>query len=352
MVTPLLESLAALARHWGASDLYLAEGHRARLKVNGAFHEPEEPALTTADMESLCHACKADPSQLLDRDAAWYASDGTRFRVNLHRRMGKLGAVLRQIRTKVTTLDALGLPLELIAGWLNHRSGLVLVTGPTGCGKSTTVASCLDLLASSRQGHIVTIEDPIEYLFTDRLAFFTQREVGLDTPNYATGLQKALRQAPDVIFLGEIRDGDSAATCLQAAETGHLVISTLHSPNVTESLDRLANLVPPADRQVMLSLLSHQMIGVLSQRLLPRADGTGVALICEHLEVNGAVRDWIRAMDLPAISDHLKRSDEPANRSFLSALVAACEAGLVDYETALSYSGNPFEFNRALRGVS
>ena len=141
-------------------------------------------------------------------------------------------------------------------------------------------------------------------------------------------------------------------TCLQAAETGHLVISTLHSPNVTESLDRLANLVPPADRQVMLSLLSHQMIGVLSQRLLPRADGTGVALICEHLEVNGAVRDWIRAMDLPAISDHLKRSDEPANRSFLSALVAACEGGLVDYETALSYSGNAFEFNRALRGVS
>ena len=352
MATPLMESLAALARHWGASDLYLAEGLRARLKVNGSFHEPEEPAVSTADMEALCKVCGGDPATVLDRDAAWFAADGTRFRVNLHRRMGRLGAVLRQIRTNVSTLDSLGLPLDLISGWLNRRAGLILVTGPTGCGKSTTVASCLDLLASSRQGHIVTIEDPIEYLFTDRLAFFTQREVGLDTATYASGLQKALRQAPDVIFLGEIRDGDSAVTCLQAAETGHLVISTLHSPNVTESLDRLSNLVPPEDRAVMLSLLSHQMIGVLSQRLLPRADGTGVALICEHLEVNGAVRDWIRAMDVPSIADHINRGDEPTNRAFLNALVDACKEGIVDYDTALAHSGNAFEFNRALRGVS
>ena len=352
MPTQLLESLAALARHWGASDLYLAQGLPARLKVNGAFHEPEEPPVSLADMEALARACGTDPASLTDRDAAWYAADGTRFRVNLHRRMGKLGAVLRQIRTQVATLDSLGLPHDLLAGWLTRRSGLILVTGPTGCGKSTTVASCLDHLASTRQGHVVTIEDPIEYLFTDRMAFFTQREVGLDTATYATGLQKALRQAPDVIFLGEIRDGDSAVTCLQAAETGHLVVSTLHSPNVTESLDRLTNLVPPADRAVMLSLLSHQMIGVLSQRLLPRADGTGVVLVVEHLEVNGAVRDWIRAMDLPSIADHLKRGDEAANRSFLAALVDACQAGLVDYETALAHSGNAFEFNRALRGVS
>lgn len=346
-----LESLTTLARHWGASDLFLAEGQPARLKVNGAFHQHEQQ-VSTADMEELCAACGVASATVQDRDAAWYSSDGTRFRVNLHRRMGRLGAVLRQIRTQVADMESLGLPAALLQGWLSRRAGLILITGPTGCGKSTTVASCLDHLSNTRPGHIVTIEDPIEYLFADRTAFFTQREVGLDTTSYLTGLQKALRQAPDVIFLGEIRDADSAMTCLQAAETGHLVLSTLHSPNVTETLDRLANLVPPGDRDVMLSLLSHQTIGVLSQRLLPSADGTGVVLVYEHMEVSGAAREWMRAMNIPALAEHLRRGDDPANRSLLQSLVAACQAEIIDYETALSNSGNSFEFNRALRGVS
>jgi pilus retraction protein PilT len=350
-MSQLLESLTSLARQWAASDIFLAEGQPARLKVNGAFHQHEQQ-VATADMEELCTACGVAPGTVQDRDAAWYAADGTRFRVNLHRRMGRLGAVLRQIRTQVPTMDSLGLPADLLQEWLTRRAGLILVTGPTGCGKSTTVASCLDHLSSHRPGHIVTIEDPIEYLFSDRLAFFTQREVGLDTTSYSTGLQKALRQAPDVIFLGEIRDADSAMTCLQAAETGHLVISTLHSPNVTESLDRLSNLVPPGDREVMLSLLSHQTIGILSQRLLPSADGSRVVLIAEHMEVNGAAREWIRAMNIPALAEHIRRGDEPTNCSLLQALVTATQAGWVDYETALSNSGNSFEFNRALRGVS
>jgi len=350
-MSAFLESLTTLARQWGASDLFLAEGRPARIKVNGAFHQHEQQ-VSSADMEELCAACGVAPATVQDRDAAWYATDGTRYRVNLHRRMGRLGAVLRQIRTNVADMNSLGLPAGLLQEWLTHRAGLILITGPTGCGKSTTVASCLDHISNVRPGHIVTIEDPIEYLFTDRSAFFTQREVGLDTTSYNTGLQKALRQAPDVIFLGEIRDADSAMTCLQAAETGHLVISTLHSPNVTESLDRLANLVPPADREVMLSLLSHQTIGILSQRLLPTADGTGVVLICEHMEVNGAAREWMRAMNIPALAEHLRRGDDPANCSLLQSLVAATQAEIISYEVALSNSGNSFEFNRALRGVS
>lgn len=350
-MSQVLESLTSLARQWAASDIFLAEGQPARLKVNGAFHQ-HEGQVSAADMEELCAACGVAAGSVQDRDAAWFAADGTRFRVNLHRRMGRLGAVLRQIRTQVDDMESLGLPAALLQEWLTRRAGLILITGPTGCGKSTTVASCLDHLSNNRPGHIVTIEDPIEYLFTDRLGFFTQREVGLDTASYNTGLQKALRQAPDVIFLGEIRDADSAMTVLQAAETGHLVVSTLHSPNVTESLDRLSNLVPPGDREVMLSLLSHQTIGILSQRLLPAADGSRVVLVAEHMAVNGAAREWIRAMNIPALAEHIRRGDDPGNCSLLQSLVAACQSGVVDYETALANSGNSFEFNRALRGVS
>ena len=350
-MSAFLESLTTLARHWEASDLFLAEGQHARIKVNGAFHQHEQ-LVSRGDMEELCAACGVSPETVQDRDAAWFSTDGTRFRVNLHRRMGRLGAVLRQIRTHVSDMESLGLPSALLQGWLTRRAGLVLITGPTGSGKSTTVASCRDHLSKTRPGHVVTIEDPIEYLFTDNAAFFTQREVGLDTATYLTGLQKALRQAPDVIFVGEIRDSDSAITCLQAAETGHLVVSTLHSPNVTETLDRLANLVPPGDREVMLSLLSNQTVGILSQRLLPAASGTGSILVCEHMEVNGAAREWIRAMNIPALAEHLRRGDDPANCSLLQALVSACQAEIIDYETALAHSGNAFEFNRALRGVS
>jgi pilus retraction protein PilT len=226
-MSQLLETITSLARAWGASDIFLAEGQPPRLKVNGAYHQHEQ-ILVHADMDELCTACGIPSGSLQDRDAAWYAVDGTRYRVNLHRRMGRLGAVLRQIRTSVPPMDTLGLPAALLETWLTKRAGLILVTGPTGSGKSTTVASALHHLSQTRPGHIVTIEDPIEYLFTDQAAFFTQREVGLDTANYSTGLQKALRQAPDVIFLGEIRDADSAITCLQAAETGHLVISQRH----------------------------------------------------------------------------------------------------------------------------
>ena len=232
-----------------------------------------------------------------------------------------------------------------------HSSGLVLVTGATGSGKSTTLAACLDWLNQHADRHIVTIEDPVEYLFEDKHSFFSQREVHTDTTSFAKGLRASLRQSPDVILVGEIRDSETATTALQAAETGHLVLSTLHSSSVADTLERLTNLFHPDERTSALMLLSAQLIGIVSQKLLPGMHGSMQVLV-EHLHNEGATRDWIRATALPEINDHLRRAASPGNRSFLASLVDAVNAGLVDAATAEQASPNATEFRRALRGIS
>jgi twitching motility protein PilT len=230
-------------------------------------------------------------------------------------------------------------------------AGLVLVTGATGSGKSTTLAACLDWLNQTADRHIVTIEDPVEYQFEDKISFFSQREVSSDTSSFAKGLRAALRQSPDVILVGEIRDSETATTALQAAETGHLVLSTLHSSSVTDTLERLTHLFPPAERQAALLLLSTQLIGILSQRLLPGKEG-GMQVVVEHLHNEGATRDWIRTTALPEINDHLRRATTPGNRSFLSSLVEAVETGRIEEAVAEQASANATEFRRSLRGIS
>lgn len=344
--------LTTVALHNGASDLFLAEDALARFKVGGVMQESISRPVSRGDLTEFWKLCGADPDKDSDVDAAWQMPDGPRFRVNLHKHLGRLGAVLRQIRTQIPTMETLGLPEEILTNWLNRRSGLILVTGPTGCGKSTTIACCLEYINSTRSTHIVTIEDPVEFVFTDRTSFFTQREVGIDTPSFETGLRRAMRQAPDIIFVGEIRDATTALIALQAAETGHLVFSTLHSPNIAETIDRLVHLVPPHERDSMLSLLSNQTIGILSQRLLPAAEGNRSTLICESLEVEAAARDWLRAMDIPALSDFIRRGGNPHNKSYQQALIEAVQQGRVTPAVALATAPNAAEFSRALRGIS
>lgn len=335
-----------------ASDTFFSEGVAARMKIHGVLHETGDSVVTRADLEEFWLACAQDPRVVLDADTAYVAPDGTRFRVNLFRHMGRLGAVLRHIKTRIPALDALGLPEALLTSWVSEPSGLVLVTGPTGCGKSTTLASCLEWINQNHARHVVTIEDPVEYQFHDKMALFSQREVHNDTDSFARGLRSSLRQAPDVILLGEIRDAESARIALQAAETGHLVLSTLHSSGVQDTLDRLLHLFPQDDRHSLLNLLSSQLVGVLSQMLLPNAAGTGVQVVCEHLHNEGATRVWIREARLPELADFLARTDDGWNRSFMRSLVAATKAGQVDSDVARRASPNATEFERALRGIS
>ena len=347
-LAPLIKS----AIEHEASDVFFSEGVVAKLKINGVLCDVGDSVVSREAVEELWRACRQDPEKVMDGDSAYVSPGGIRFRVNVFRHTGRLGVVMRQIKTQIPNMEALGLPENLLTTWIQVPSGLVLVTGPTGCGKSTTLASCLEWINHNLAKHVVTIEDPIEYLFEDKKSLFSQREVHNDTTSFAEGLRRSLRQAPDVIFLGEIRDPDSAKIALQAAETGHLVLSTLHSSNVVDTLDRLLNLFPHEERKSLLTLLSAQLIGVFSQMLLPRADASGVHPVVEHLNNEGATRLWIREGRVEEVQDFLARTDDGWNRPFLTSLVEAARSKVVDQEQARRAANNATEFDRALRGIS
>ncbi len=341
--------IEAVIEH-GASDLFLHEGELARAKIGGELMVLGDEVVEEDEMASFWRECGAHPGSDLDRDTAWEKND-VRFRVNLHVYLGRLAAVLRQVKTEIPEMEALGVPGDLLRRWVSAPAGLVLVTGQTGSGKSTTLASALNWMNGAMARHVVTIEDPIEFIFHGKRCLFTQREVGNDTYSFAHGLKSSLRQAPDVIFVGEIRDDETATTALQASETGHLVLATLHSENVRDTLDRITNLFPPGRREGALHLLGHQLVGVICQKLLPAAQG-GLYLVVEHMENAGATRGWIREGNADALADFLARGDGVTNRSFMQSLVEACRAGLVDEDTAMQTCGNEMEFRRAMRGIA
>ncbi|NBU93083.1 MAG: type IV pili twitching motility protein PilT [Actinobacteria bacterium] len=240
--------------------------------------------------------------------------------------------------------------IEEIARRLNAGEQDVVLLGATGTGKSTTMAACLNWLNHNHHYHIVTIEDPVEYLFTDNLSHFTQREVGPDTPSFAEGLRRALRQTPDVILLGEIRDSLSATTALQAAETGHLVLASLHSSSATETVERLTRIFPSHEREDASALLSAQLVGIFTQMLLPGIEKK-LVLVAEHFENQAATRQWIRQGGGTELTDFLNRGGNPENRSMTVNLVSAVRAGKIAEPAALSMAPNVDEFRRAMRGI-
>lgn len=345
-----IDSLCCLAGRHGASDLFLHTDRPPQFRINGELVTIGSALVHSEELESLWTHCGATPDAL-DFDGSYIATDGNRFRVNLFRTLFKRGAVLRPIKTQVPGLETLGVPMELLASWIVRPSGLVLVTGPTGAGKSTTLAACLDWLNKNYHRHIVTIEDPIEYLFTSENCLFTQREVLSDTTSFSEGLRRSLRQSPDVILLGEIRDGPSAITALQAAQTGHLVLATLHSSNVLDSLERLSRLFDIGEREGVFQLLSQQLVGILCQKLVA-AVPEGRTLVAEHFENQAVTRKWIAEGKFHDLADFLAKGDNPANVTFLDSLVGMIQAGRITEATGLQSALNPRELQRRLRGIN
>ena len=333
-----------------ASDVFLVEGEAPRIRHEGEVIVLHPGPVTRAAMAEFWQSCGIDPTGHPEADISWQLPHGGRLRVNLYHTLGRLAAALRPIRAQIPPLAELNLPAPLLESWMQRRYGLILVTGPTGSGKSTTVASCLDWINHHRARHIVTLEDPIEYLFENDRSFFSQREIRQDSASFASGLRAALRQSPDILYLGEIRDAETAVTALQAAETGHLVISTLHSSSVVETVDRFTHLLQ-ATSAGALNLLASQLVGVISQQLLPRLGG-GLFPALEYFQNEAATRRWILEHKLTELKDHLHKANNETRCSLLDYLVQATRLGFVEVETARSACPRPQDFDRAMRGIS
>ncbi len=339
----------------GASDLHLKAGNVPHVRVHGQLEPSTFPALDAEDTERMAfeimpRAKAAAFHETSEADFGFEVPDLARFRVNVFRARERVGLSLRLIRNEIPTFDDLNLPSK-VKDLADQVRGLVLVTGPAGVGKTTTIASMIGHINRSRRGHIVTMEDPIELLHEDDKCMVDQREIGVDTVSYAEALRHVLRQDPDVIFVGEIRDGDSMTAALQAAETGHLVISTLHTINATETVNRVIDLFPSQHQLEARVSFAGSLVGVLSQRLVPRADGTGRIPACEILVNTGRVYDRILEPESTfQIADVIGDGKFYGMQTFDQHLVALVKEGMVTEEDAKRAASNPHDFLLLLRG--
>ena len=349
MISPELEALLSASGEHSASDLYLQEDRAPSLRIAENLVPVESDPVSPALFDELGALCGASPGAL-DVDAAIVAPDGTRFRVSLLRQLGRRAAVLRRIRSQCPPLEELGLPAEMLRNWIDRKSGLILLCGPTGSGKSTSVAAMVEWINQNRRRHIITIEDPVEYLFSRSQSLINQREVGLDVAGFASGMRQALRQSPDVIFVGEIRDRETAHIALQASETGHVVISTLHVGRAVEAVNRVNLLFPEEERELMARVVSRELTGVLCQRLIPLKAG-GATIAVEFFENAGSVTKFLEESRTADLADLVAHPKTQETRSLSQDLVEKLRAGLITEETALHYAPEPSEISRALRGI-
>jgi twitching motility protein PilT len=353
------DALLAEAAAKRASDVHLRVGQPPLVRVNGDLLRAESaPATTQAELESLVSAwLDADQLAQLDRaqevDFAWSIPGVGRCRASVFRERGHLAVALRLIPARIPALANLGLPAS-VSALVEESRGLVLVTGATGSGKSTTLAALVTAINQSRAVHILTIEDPIEFIHEDQRAVVSQREVGIDVPSYAAGLKSALRQDPDVILLGELRDAETIETALVAAETGHLVLSTLHTLDAPETINRIVSVFPPHHQAQIRHQLARVLRAAISQRLLPRGDGQGRALAAEVLVSTPYIRDCIADQDKTSLlaSAIVSGSHEYGMQSFDQSILGLTQSNAVTVEEALRWVTNVEEFKMRLRGIT
>jgi pilus retraction protein PilT len=350
-----LSDLLGMAIRMDASDLHVKAGSPPTCRVHARMEQLPLPEVTPEASEAWAREM-LDPDQLaqLHRegsvDLAYSLPGAGRFRVNVYRQRGTVAFVARRVRTDIPSFEDLGLP-EVLKDLSMRKRGLVLVTGPTGSGKSTTLAAMIDYRNRHEDGHIVTIEDPIEFLHPDKRSLVSQREVATDTPSFHHALRAALRQAPDVLLIGEMRDRESADAALYFAETGHLVLSPLHTINAAQTLERLLAFFPPDGTQEILHRLSITLEGIVSQRLIPRADGAGRVLACELLLATPRVRELVRRGDVAGLRQAIQAGAQEGMQTFDQALYDLCRRGMVTEDEALRWADSPGELRLRLKGA-
>ena len=293
---------------------------------------------------------KGKVNSVFDLDFAYEIHGVSRFRVNLSRQLGKSALVIRTIPYNIKRVAELNLP-ESIEQFATLNNGLVLITGPTGSGKSTTIASLIDYININYPKHIITIEDPVEFIFTNKKCLVSQRQVLIDTPTFPDGIKYALRQDPDVIFIGEIRDKETVTAALKAAETGHLVFATIHTNDAIQTVNRIVNMYEPSDREFVRGQLASILRGTVSQKLIPVSNGSGRRPACEVLVVTPTVKDFIEKEKLEEIYELVKKGSFNNMITMNTSLYRLYEQDLISEEVAMSYSDNKNELQQMFRGV-
>ena len=345
-----IDDLLRLVVERKASDLHLKAGSPAVLRINGKLvrhGDGDSLALTPEELrEAFEHVTTKDQREEFARkrelDFAYSVRGLARFRVNAALQRGTISLVFRQVNWKIPPLEELRLP-EVCKVLALKPDGLILVTGPTGCGKSTTLAAMLDYLNEREPRRVVTVEDPIEYLFRDKQCFITQRELGADTESFATALKYVLRQDPDVILVGEMRDLETIATALTAAETGHLVFATLHTPSASQAIDRIIDVFPSHQQNQIRAQLSVTLQAVFYQTLIPRMDGNGRMAAVEVMIATTAIRNLIREGKTYQMANIIQTGAQYGMQTLNQALRDLCQKGLITVEEAATRSDNPEE---------
>ncbi len=343
-----LDELLEFATEQGASDIHLTVGLPPVLRIHKELVFLEEDKLTPEDTAEMMFSIMSDHQRevfkkKLEYDFSYGLPGVARFRVNAFFQRGSIAAAFRRIPFEIPPLDSLGVP-EVAHDIINHERGFVLVTGPTGHGKSTTLAAMIDEINANKSAHILTIEDPIEYLFTHKRSVIAQRELGGDTLSFPNALRSALREDPDVILVGEMRDYETIATALTAAETGHLVFATLHTNSAAQSVDRIVDVFPPHQQEQVKTQLSSVLLAIFSQQLIPRADKNGLALATEVLIATPAVRNLIREGKSFMIPSIIQTNSNLGMQTMEASLKSLVNKGLITYEQGLQYAFNKENF--------
>ena len=351
----LLDRLLRAMEGIDASDLHVKVGSPPRVRINGALSTfPGEERLNESDTEEMAAAIMRPvvAEQFATRNEAdfAYAIPGVgRFRANVFRQRGSVAMVFRRVSTSAATFEQLGLP-ESVSRLASESRGLVLVTGPTGSGKTTTLAAMIDHINRNREVHIVTIEDPIEVLHRDEMAEVNQREIGFDTQDFASAMRAAMRQDPDVILVGEMRDSETVEAALRAAETGHLVFSTLHTIDATETINRIVDFFPPYQQNQVRVALAGALKGTICQRLVPKTNGGGRVAALEVMVVNGRLQQCIiDPMKTSDIHEIVADGEYYGMQTFDQALARLYAKGDIDLRDAMMTASNPHDLKVMLQ---
>jgi twitching motility protein PilT len=355
----LLSQVLAHAVRVNASDIHLRTRNHPILRVDGNLRALREiPPMPADFMERLSRTMmNARLQSIFEKshqvDLSIGFKDIGRVRANVFYQRGSIGMVLRVINSNIPSPEELHLP-DIVTGFTKLERGLVLLTGATGSGKSTTLASMINTINNLRSEHIITIEDPIEFLFSEKRSIITQREIGIDTNTFAEAMRAALREDPDVILLGEMRDPETIETAMTAAETGHLVFSTVHSPAAAETITRIVTSFPPEAQVSVRAKLAQNLRGVVSQRLLPRKGGEGRIVACEVLTISALAREYILdPLKIKELGDLIRKGTVAEGMiSFDGSLLTLVRDGLIDEETALYYATSPTDLKLKLDGFA